>query len=29
MLHKGFSVSIVEDVLAIDDNTIYRYVTTS
>ena len=26
MLHKGFSVSDVEDILAIDDNTIYRYV---
>ena len=26
MLHKGFPVSTVEGVLAIDDNTIYRYV---
>ena len=26
MLHKGFSVSAIEDILAIDDNTIYRYV---
>ncbi len=26
MPHKGFSVSDVKDILAIDDNTIYRYV---
>lgn len=26
MLHKGFTVSSIEDILAIDDNTIYRYV---
>ena len=26
MLHKGYAVSTIEDILAIDDNTIYRYV---
>jgi len=26
MLHKGYTVSTIEDILAIDDNTIYRYV---